>query len=98
GAVTTIPLKPSATRVGLEVSWGNALPGRNWISVDVLDSAGHPIGNVPPARVHVGGSGVPVNLEPEIALPAGREFRLRFGIHGAARLFGFSFVGARGSA
>ena len=88
----------STAPVGLEVSWGNALPGRNWISVDVLDSAGHPIGNGPPARVHVGGSGVPVDLEQQTALPADREFRLRFGIHGAARLFGFSFVDARGSA
>ncbi len=98
GAVTTFPIRPSAAPIGLEVSWGNALPGRNWISVDVLDSAGHPIGNGSPVRVHVGGSSVPVDLEQVTALPADREFRLQFGIHGAARLFGFSFVDARGSA
>ena len=91
GAVTTIPLKPSATRVGLEISWGNALPGRNWIDVQVVDLAGDPISTVSPARVVTQGSCVPVVWDDLHSLPVDREFRLRFGIHGAARLFGFSF-------
>ncbi len=98
GAVMTIPIRPSAAPIGLEVSRGNALPGRNRISVDALNSAGHPIGNRPPARIHVGGSGVPVDLAPQTALPADQEFRLRFGIHGAARLIGFSLVNAQARA
>ena len=77
--------------VSLEVSCGDALPGRNWIDVDVLDSTGNPIDLIPPARIVTDGSAVPVNWANSSALPTDRDLRLRFGIHGAARLFGFNF-------
>ena len=98
GSATTIPIKPSTVPVGLEVSWGNALPARNWIDAQVLDIAGNPISSSPPVRIVTEGSAVPVDWADSHALPVDQEFRLRFCIHGAARLFGFSFTRATGSA
>ena len=91
GTVTTVPIKPSAAPVGFRVSLGNALPGRNWVDVQVLDAAGNAINSAPPARIVTQGSSVPALWDDARSLPVSREFRLRFGIHGAAQLFGFSY-------
>ncbi len=94
GAVTTIPIEPWTAPVELRVSWGNALPGRNCLDVQALAADGSPLGPWPAARIATDGSDVPVVWPDGRALPAGRRFRLRFGIHGGARLFGFGFAAA----
>lgn len=89
GTVTTVPIKPSTAPVGFKVSSGNALQGRNWVDVQVLVVAGNAISSAPPARIVTQESGVPALWDDAHSVPVSRESRLRFGIHRAARLYGF---------
>jgi len=91
GTVTTVPIKPTTAPDCFRVSSGNALQGRNWVDVQVLVVAGEDFSSAPPARIVTQESGVPALWDDTHSLPVSRESRLRFGIHGAARLFGFSF-------
>ena len=93
GTVTTVPIKLCAAPAGFRVSWDDALPGRNWIDVQVLGRCRkrHQF-RATCAHRDARSQRAQRCGDDAHSLPFSREFLLRFGIHGAARLFGFSFL------
>lgn len=94
GSVTTVPIQPSDASVALVLSWANAMVERSWVEVHVLGMTGEPISGWPTARVVSDGPHARPIWGENLTLPLDQQFRLRFILHGKARLFGFSFVPA----
>ena len=98
GRVTMLPIRTSEQPSKLSLSVGRTLPGRSWIDVEVLGTDGEPLSGYGREECrHVWWDGADVGLRwgDRTVLPRGEEaVRLRFWLHGEAKLYGFSFIAA----